>query len=75
MAFQAPDRTAAQRPTRVRDWVIVFAVTLAVVTYIDRVSISQAASSIRTDLGFRPDQFGIVLSAFGWAYALFEIPG
>ena len=31
------------RPTCVRYWVIVFAVTLSVITYIDRVCISQAA--------------------------------
>ncbi len=34
---------SAQRPTRTRYWVIVFAVTLAMITYIDRVCISQAA--------------------------------
>jgi hypothetical protein len=31
------------KPTRIRHWVIVCAVTLAVITYIDRVSISFAA--------------------------------
>jgi MFS family permease len=75
MAFPVPGKTAVERPTRVRYWVIVFAVTLAVVTYIDRVSISQAAPSISSDLGLRPEGMGLVLSAFGWAYAMFEIPG
>jgi hypothetical protein len=37
MATQAQDRaTSSERPTHVRYWVIVFAVTLAVITYIDR---------------------------------------
>ncbi|HUA60789.1 MAG TPA: MFS transporter [Verrucomicrobiae bacterium] len=63
-----------ERPTRVRYWVIVFAVTLAVVTYIDRVSISRAAPDIRKDLGLDSAQMGLVFSVFGWAYALFEIP-
>ena len=67
--------SAAQAPTRVRYWVIVFAVTLAVVTYIDRVSISFAAPFISRDLGLDPRQMGAVFAAFGWAYALFEIPG
>ena len=66
---------AAQAPTRVRYWVIVFAVALAVVTYIDRVSISFAAPSISRDLGLDSRQMGAVFAAFGWAYALFEIPG
>jgi MFS family permease len=55
--------------------VIVFAVTLAVVTYIDRVSISFAEQSIRRDLGLTKVQMGWAFTAFGWAYALFEIPG
>jgi MFS family permease len=55
--------------------VIVFAVTLAVITYIDRVSISFAAPSIRKDLGLTSVQMGWAFWAFGWCYALFEIPG
>jgi MFS family permease len=62
------------RPTRVRYWVIVFAVALAVITYIDRVCISQAAPAIREDLGLTTKQMGWVFSAFFWAYALFEVP-
>src|SRR5229473_6371254 len=64
-----------ERPTQVRYWVIVFAVTLAIITYIDRVCISQAAPAITRDLGLSTVQMGYAFSAFGWAYALFEIPG
>ena len=60
--------------TRVRYWVIVFAVALAVVTYIDRVCISQAAPLMSKDMGFTKDQMAKVFSAFTLAYALFEIP-
>src|SRR6266853_4168286 len=67
--------SAALRPTRARDWVIVFAVTLAIITYIDRVCISKAAPLIQQDLGLTKQQMGYVFAAFGWAYALFEIPG
>jgi MFS family permease len=62
------------RPTHVRYWVIVFAVTLSVITYIDRVCISQAAPIMSKDLGFSTRQMGWAFSAFFWAYALFEIP-
>ena len=58
-----------------RNWVIVFAITLAIVTYIDRVCISKAAPLIQKDLGLTKEQMGMVFSAFAWAYALFEIPG
>lgn len=63
------------RPSRARYWVIVFAVTLAVLSYIDRVCISQAAPLISRDLGLTKTQMGDIFSAFAIAYALFEIPG
>jgi len=75
MAFPVASRTSAERPTRVRYWVIVFAMTLAVITYIDRVSIGFALPDIRKDLGLTSVQMGWAFTAFGWAYALFEIPG
>lgn len=65
---------AAGSPSRVRYWVVVFAVALAFVTYIDRVCISQAAPSIRADLGLSETQMGFAFAAFYWAYALFEVP-
>ncbi len=52
-----------------------FALSLAMITYIDRVAVSQAASDIRRDLGFGTQEMGWVFSAFAIAYALFEIPG
>src|SRR5215471_17597805 len=75
MASRAPLPKFEERPTRVRYWVIVFAVTLAIVTYIDRVCISFAALSMRQDLGLDAVQMGNVFSAFIFAYALFEVPG
>jgi ACS family glucarate transporter-like MFS transporter len=62
------------RPTRVRYWVIGFAITLAIIQYIDRVAISQAMPDIARDLNFSDKQRGLVFSAFTLAYALFEIP-
>ena len=69
-----PPGASTSRPTRTRYWVIVFAVTLAVITYIDRVCISQAAPFMRQDLGLTAEQMGWAFSLFFWAYALFEIP-
>jgi len=64
----------APRATRARYWVVVFAVTLAVIQYIDRVCISQAAPFITTELQLSEQEMGWVFSAFTLAYALFEIP-
>jgi len=65
----------SQSPTRKRYWVIVFAVTLAILSYIDRVTLSKVAPQITHDLGLTKQQMGFVFSAFALAYALFEIPG
>jgi MFS family permease len=69
-----PAPVAAEKPTRVRHGLIAFAVALAVVNYIDRVAISQAASLIAADLHLSRIQMGAVFSAFTLSYALFEIP-
>jgi len=62
------------RATRARYWVIVFAIALAVIQYIDRTAISQAMPEIARVLKFSDKQAGLVFSAFTLAYALFEIP-
>lgn len=66
---------STQQPTRARYWVIFFAVTLAILAYIDRVCISMAAPHMRRDLGLDQVQMGWVFASFAVAYALFEIPG
>ncbi len=63
-----------QKATHARYWVVVFAVTLAVIQYIDRVCISKAMPAIRHDLHFSNLQAGYIFGAFTLAYALFEIP-
>ena len=63
------------RPTNNLRIVVVFAVTLAVLEYIDRVAISQAAPMVMKDLAVTKEQMSWVFSAFTLAYALFEIPG
>ena len=62
-------------PTRARNVVLFFAITLAIITYLDRVCISQAAPMMQEELGLTKIQMGYAFSAFGWAYAMFEIPG
>ena len=62
-------------PSRTRYIVIIFAVTLGIITYIDRVCISKAAPLIQSELGFDKTAMGYIFGAFTLAYALFEIPG
>ncbi|MBC2669762.1 MFS transporter [Novosphingobium piscinae] len=61
-------------PTRVRRQVVGIALALAILAYVQRVAISQAAGPISTDLGLDKAQMGMVFGAFGLSYALFEIP-
>ncbi|HVV27565.1 MAG TPA: MFS transporter [Rhizomicrobium sp.] len=62
------------KPTHARYWVVVFALALAMIMYIQRVAISQAIVPIAADLHLDKRETGIVLGAFGLSYALFEIP-
>jgi MFS transporter, ACS family, glucarate transporter len=61
-------------PSHTRYYVVVFAVVLAVIQYIDRVAISLVEGDIRLDLGMSQKDMGWVFGAFTLAYALFEIP-
>ncbi len=62
------------KSTRARYFVVLLAISLAVLSYVQRVAISQAAEPIARDLHLRKEQMGLVFGAFGLAYALFEIP-
>ena len=65
---------AVGKATRTRYWLVVFAIVLAVIQYIDRVCISQTMPDMARELQLTDRQRGAVFSAFGLAYALFEIP-
>ena len=61
--------------THVR-WVILALLFMAsFVAYVLRTNMSIAGESIMADLGLSTIQFGMVLSAFAWGYALFQFPG
>lgn len=53
---------------------VLFACSLSLVTYIDRVAMSQAAPFVAHDFRLSPVQVGWVFSIFGIGYSLFEIP-
>jgi ACS family glucarate transporter-like MFS transporter len=60
--------------SRVRYRVVAAAVTLAGVTYLDRVCVGVLAPSIMADLHISQIQMSFVFSAFTAAYAIFEMP-
>src|SRR5262249_16249327 len=61
--------------SRARYWVVGLTLALVSVAYLDRVCIATAAPAMAHDLGFDPEQMGLVFSAFTLAYVSFEWPG
>ncbi len=61
-------------PTRARYGVVTMAIVLAVLSYVQRVAISQAAGPISHDLHLNKAQMGLIFGAFGLSYAIFELP-
>lgn len=72
MSTQIPP---AMKPTGARHWVIVFAIFLAMICYLDRIILSQAAPIIQDQLSITKKQMSWVFALFTLAYAIFEIPG
>jgi ACS family glucarate transporter-like MFS transporter len=62
------------KATRTRYWVVVFALALAMIMYIQRVAISAAAPYITKEFNLTNTEMGWVFSAFAASYALMEIP-
>ena len=62
------------RPTRVRHVVLGLTIAAYAITYMDRVVISSAVPSIQKEFGFSIITIGWILSAYQWAYAIFQIP-
>ncbi len=75
VAERVAESAAVQKPTRVRYLVLLFAATLSMITYLDRVCISSGQGEMIRDLGLRHEgDFKWVLWAFAFAYSLFEVP-
>src|SRR5205807_5995041 len=55
--------------------VLVLLCLMYLITYLDRVSLSNAAPLISQEFGFSKATMGVIFSAFIWAYALFQVPG
>jgi len=72
-AVPVPGAPAA-RGTRIRFRVAALGTTLAMVTYLDRVSMGTIAPIVTREWQLTPSQTGWIFSAFALAYAIFEIP-
>ena len=60
---------------RTRRWSVLALIFLGIlVSYVDRGNLSIAAVAIMRDFKLPPSSMGVLLSAFFWTYALFQIP-
>jgi MFS transporter, ACS family, D-galactonate transporter len=71
----APSEARAEQPTRSRFLIMVLLFVSVTINYLDRSNLSITAPAMRSELGFDTAQMGYVLSAFGWTYAICQIPG
>jgi ACS family D-galactonate transporter-like MFS transporter len=68
----APEMVA--QPTRRRFSVMWMLFVCVVINYLDRSNLSIVAPKLTEDLHLTPVALGAILSAFGWTYALFQVP-
>jgi MFS transporter, ACS family, D-galactonate transporter len=64
-----------QKPTHVRYRVLAMLFVMVVINYLDRSNLSVAATDLDKDLKLDSLHTGLLFSAFGWAYAAWQIPG
>ena len=58
-----------------RRWIVVALIFFGIlISYIDRGNLGIAAPSIMREFKFEPGSMGVLLSAFFWTYAVFQIP-
>ncbi len=53
---------------------VLLAMCVAVLLYLDRICLSTASEAVQSDLGLSKADLDLALSAFFWAYALFQLP-
>ncbi len=72
MSLPTPLESSA--PTWVRYRVVAVCTLMAVLLYLDRLCFALAEVFIKDDLGLTDTQIGIIMGAFFWTYAIFQVP-
>ena len=67
--------TPAARASPVRWVILVLLFAASFVAYVLRTNMSVAGDALMRELAISPVQFGTILAAFAWGYALFQIAG
>jgi ACS family D-galactonate transporter-like MFS transporter len=67
--------SVAERPTKRRYLVVFLLFVTVIINYVDRANLAIASPQIEREFGLTSVQMGYIFSAFGWTYALAQIPG
>lgn len=73
-AASAAAAQRAGRRTRVRWMILALCFLGTSINYVDRANLSVAAPFISREFGLGPEELGLVLGAFFWTYAIFQLP-
>ncbi len=73
--MHTPTTHNSQRTTNVRYAMLSLVFVNVMINYLDRSNLAIANSAVASDLQLSTVQMGYILSAFGWTYALLQIPG
>jgi ACS family D-galactonate transporter-like MFS transporter len=66
---------AVNKKSRIRYAMLSLVFINVMINYLDRSNLSVAAASLTKDLQLSTVEMGLIFSAFGWTYALLQIPG
>ena len=69
------DKQVIQKKTNIRYFILAMLFIVTTFNYVDRATLSIAASAMRKELGFDAVTMGMAFSAFGWSYTAMQIPG
>lgn len=69
-----PQATGSKR-TRIRYAMLALVFINVMINYLDRSNLAVAASALSKDLRLTTVEMGLIFSAFGWTYAVLQIPG
>ena len=61
--------------TSVRFWMLSLVFVNVMINYLDRTNLSVAGPAVGKELNLSSVEMGLIFSAFGWSYALLQVPG
>ncbi|RPI28616.1 MAG: MFS transporter [Acidobacteria bacterium] len=70
-----PVEVQTAEKTHVRYWILLVLFVVTTINHVDRATLSMAAPAIRKHLAIDPVAMGYIFAAFGWSYAILQIPG